>query len=335
MAEQAIMTSRDPFADDAVSIHSFDTILPSYSEATLPRYTPPANRVQFTASSTSPRPISRLPPVPKQPKILSISQSNLPRRFTGPQSNYWAPKADAGTGSGKPRKRSADLNICFTSRAPSGVLAHGDTSETPVITRRRSPPRIQTRGLSFDDQIRMRELDELTRAISLRDDARRAYPRALPQVTGSLRRESRLLGDEWDSLAAEAQKEEFVVRITELETQFEDRQQLPHSMTTALFDDIRSVQAMLTARRSDVSEILAGQVAKLRQLKQDGVKVSHSQKDQIRLDMMAMKSEISFLEQKTEELRKLADKVKADDVRRTALEDDSKNWDLWMGATGR
>jgi Spy/CpxP family protein refolding chaperone len=181
----------------------------------------------------------------------------------------------------------------------------------------------------------MRELDELTRAISLRDDARRAYPRALPQVTGSLRRESRLLGDEWDSLAAEAQKEEFVLRITELETQFEDRLQFPYSMTTALHGDIQSVQAMLTSRRSDVSEILAGQVVKLRQLKQDGVKVSHSQKDQIRLDMMAMKSEISFLEQKTEELGKLAHKVKADDARRTALEDDSKNWDLWMGTTGQ
>lgn len=181
----------------------------------------------------------------------------------------------------------------------------------------------------------MRELDELTRAISIRNDARQGYPRALPQVTGSLRRESRLLGDEWDNLAAEAQREEIVLRITELETQFEDRRQLPESMTTTLYNDVKSVQAMLMARRTDVSDILTAQVAKLRQFKQDGVKVSHAQKDQIKLDMMAMKSEITFLEQKTEELGKLADKVKADDARRNALEDDSKNWDLWMGTTGQ
>ena len=181
----------------------------------------------------------------------------------------------------------------------------------------------------------MRELDQLTRAISLRNDAQRGYPRALSQVTGSLRRESRLLGDEWDGLAAEAQREEIVLRITELETQFEDRQQMPEPISTTLHDDIKSMQTMLMARRTDVSDILASQVAKLRQLKRDGVKVSHTQKDQIKIDMMAMKSEIAFLEQKAEELGKLADKVKEDNVRLSALEDDSKNWDLWMGTAGK
>jgi len=181
----------------------------------------------------------------------------------------------------------------------------------------------------------MRELDELTRAISLRNDAQQGYPRALPQVTGSARRESGLLGDEWDRLAAEAQREEIVLRIMELETQWEDRQQLLETSTTSLYDDIISMQTMLTARRTDVSETLAGRVAKLRRLKQDGVKVSRVQKDQIKADMMAMKSEIAFLEQKAGELGKLADKVKADIARRGALEDESKNWDIWMGTTGK
>ena len=179
----------------------------------------------------------------------------------------------------------------------------------------------------------MRELDELTRAISLRNDAQQGYPRALPQVTGSARRESGLLGDEWDRLAAEAQREEIVLRIMELETQWEDRQQLLETSTTSLYDDIISMQTMLTARRTDVSETLAGRVAKLRRLKQDGVKVSHTQKDQIKVDMMAMKSEIAFLEQKAGELGELADKVKADNARHRALEDENKNWDIWMGTT--
>jgi len=48
-----------------------------------------------------------------------------------------------------------------------------------------------------------------------------------------------------------------------------------------------------------------------------------------------MKSEIAFLEQKAGELGKLADKVKADIARRGALEDESKNWDIWMGTTGK
>src|ERR1700721_1044685 len=97
--------TRDVFADDAVSIKSFDTILPSYSEA-ITAFTPPAYSESSTSTSsasistnirpspqciTPPRPgTTRLSRVP-DPQILSISQSNLPLRFNGP-SHPWSPR---------------------------------------------------------------------------------------------------------------------------------------------------------------------------------------------------------------------------------------------------
>src|SRR5208282_6022133 len=156
------MTSRDFLADDAVSIHSFDTILPSYSEATLPSYTPSVTTSTRSNATSSQSRASRPPPVP-QPQILSISQSNLPRRFTGPQSSRpWSPKIVYAASS--TRKRRPGLNTLAHGRRPiAEALAHGDTSEIPI--RRISPPRMtpgrSSGRLTFDDEVRMRELDEL------------------------------------------------------------------------------------------------------------------------------------------------------------------------------
>ena len=341
MASHTTMTSRD-LLDDGVSIHSFETILLSYSEATLPSYTPPpvpaSSRSQFAATSSSQTRASRPPPVPK-PQILSISQSNLPLRFTGPQSHPWSPKIVYPASSTRNQRHAGELNNFFRGRRPTTeALAHGDTSEIPIFGRRRSPPPRTTSGRSFDEEVRMRELDELTRAISRGNHTRREYPPAVPQIPGSLRRESRLLGEEWDNLAVEVQREEIVIRISEFESQFEERRQLPYITTNSLRQDIASLRTILSTRRDDVSLILAGQIARLRELKQAGTRVSHVQKDQIKNDMVAMKAEITFLEQRAADLEKLGRTVEEDDIRRAtgdaALEDDSKNWDLWFEASG-
>lgn len=335
------MHSRDSISDDSISIRSFDTVLPSYSEATLPSYTvsaaPPQPPTPVT-SSRLPR-VSRPPPVPN-PQILSISQSNLPLRFNGPQSSPshpWAPKIVYPTPqSARKRRPGGELNIFFRSSRPAvEALAHGDTSsEVPILARRASSPRTTT-ARSFDEEARMKELDELTRRISGRGPGN--YPRAVPQIAGSLRRESTLLGNEWDNLAVEAQREEIVIRLSELESQVSRRSQLSQDAMSSLREDIISLQAVLTARKEDVAGILTSQVSKLRQLKQAGTRVSHLQKDQIKTDMLSMKAEITFLEQRALDLERFARTVEEDDSRRamgeSALEDESKNWDIWFETT--
>ena len=183
----------------------------------------------------------------------------------------------------------------------------------------------------------MRELDDLTRAISRGSQSNRNYPPAVPQIPGSLRRESRLLGDEWDNLAVEAQREEIIIRISEFESQFEDQQHLPYVASRSLHKEIASLQTILSTRRDDVSMILGRQVARIHEIREAGTRVSHVQKDQMKNDMVAMKAEITFLEQQAADLEKLARKVEVDDARRgngnAALEDDNKNWDLWFEAS--
>ena len=317
--EHSVMTSRNFLADDVVSIHSFETVLPSYSESTLPSYTPPvttSTRTNATSSRTSR--LSRLPPV-RQPQILSISQSNLPLRFTAPQSlpSYpWSPKIGYPTSSS--RKRRPESNAFARGRRPlNEAPAHGDTSEIPIrrISPSRTTPSRSSGRITFDEEVRIRELDELTRAISRENQTTRNYPRAVPQIPGSLRRESRLLGDEWDNLAVEAQKEEIMNRISEFETEFEERGILPYAVSSSLRKEIASLQTMLSMRRDDVSMILARQVARIRELKESGTRVSHVQKDQMKNDMVAMKAEITFLEERAEDLEKLAQKVEEDDER--------------------
>ena len=181
----------------------------------------------------------------------------------------------------------------------------------------------------------MKELDELTRRISGRPQG--AYPRAVPQIAGSLRRESALLGNEWDNLAVEAQREEIVIRISELEAQVVGRKHLSQDAMVSLREGILSLQAILATRKEDVAGILASQVSRLRQLKQAGTRVSHLQKDQIKTDMLSMKAEITFLEQRAADLDRFARIVEQDDSQRamgeSALEDDSKNWDIWFETT--
>jgi hypothetical protein len=334
------MHSRDFLSDDSVSIRSFDTILPSYSEATLPSYTAvsaPPQPPPRTTSSRLPR-VTGPPSVPN-PQILSISQSNLPLRFNGPQSSPshpWAPKIVYPTPNSTRKKRpGAELNIFFRSSRPATeALAHGDTSEVPILARRASSPRTTT-GRSFDEEARMKELDELTRRISGRPQG--AYPRAVPQIAGSLRRESTLLGDEWDNLAVEAQREEIVIRISELEAQVVGRKHLSQDAMNSLREGILSLQVILATRKEDVAGILASQVSRLRQLKQAGTRVSHLQKDQIKTDMLSMKAEITFLEQRAADLDRFARIVEQDDSQRamgeSALEDDSKTWDIWFETT--
>jgi len=184
----------------------------------------------------------------------------------------------------------------------------------------------------------MRELDELTRAISRQNQqnqSQRTYPKPVPQVTSSLRRGSRLLGEEWDSLAAEAQREEIVIRISELESQIAERRQLPSSAWGSLHEEVASLKTMLSSRRDDVSEILTLQIGRLRELKQAGTRVSHVEKDRIKNDMLSMKAEIQFLDERAGDLDKLGRLVETDDASQDrALEDDSKNWDLWFEASG-
>jgi tetrahydromethanopterin S-methyltransferase subunit B len=183
----------------------------------------------------------------------------------------------------------------------------------------------------------MRELDELTRQISRKAQASSSeYPRPVPQIVGSLRRESRLLGEEWDALAVEVQREEIIVRISELETQIQELRQLPAADLTPLKEEIVSFRTILASRRDAVSGILASQVAKLRELKETGVKVSHVQKNQIKLDMLSMKGEISFLDQRAADLDKYLRLLEnySSEGRHGVLEDDSKNWDLWFEAAG-
>ena len=330
-------------ADDAVSINSFETILPSYSEATLPSYSPPASSDQATRHSTQPSTspsatrtrVTRPPPI-AQPQILSISQSNLPLRFNGP-SHPWSPKIVYPNIPPRKRKPGPELNIFFrNNKPPTAALAHGDTSEIPPFARRPSiPPR--TTGRTYDEAVRMRELDDLTRAIS--QGSRDRDPKPVPQIAGRLKRESRLLGEEWDNLAVEAQREEIIIRISELESQFQQRLQQPFSTSATalgLAQEIADLQSILVARKEDVSNILSLHVSRLRELKAAGTRVSHVQKDQIKNDIFSMKGEIAFLEQQAADLEKFARIVKQDDLQRTtersALEDDSNNWDMWFEA---
>jgi hypothetical protein len=186
----------------------------------------------------------------------------------------------------------------------------------------------------------MRELDELTRAISRQNhqnqnQSERGYPKPVPQVTSSLRRGSRLLGEEWDNLAAEAQREEIVIRISELESQIAERRQLPVSAWGSLHEEVASLKTMLSSRRDDVSEILTLQIARLRELKQKGTRVSHVEKDQIKNDMLSMKADIQFLDERAGDLDKLGRLVEpGGGSQNRALEDDSKSWDLWFQASG-
>jgi SMC interacting uncharacterized protein involved in chromosome segregation len=183
----------------------------------------------------------------------------------------------------------------------------------------------------------MREIDELTRRISRKAQASSSeYPRPVPQIVGSLRRESRLLGEEWDALAVEVQREEIVVRISELESQFHGQRHLPRTDLTSIKEEISSLQTMLASRREDVAGILGSQVAKLRELKGSGTKVSHVQKNQIKIDMLSMKAEISFLDQRAADLEKFLRSIEncTNDDMDGALEDESKNWDLWFEAGG-
>jgi len=234
----------------------------------------------------------------------------------------------------KRRKPGAELNIFFrNNKPPTEALAHGDTCEVPGLARRGSSSRTPT-GRSFEEEARMRELDALTRRISRQAQSTSDYPRAVPQIAGSLRRESRLLGGEWDNLAVETQREEIIVRISELESQFQEQRQLPQNDFKSLRGEVASLQTILAARRDDVSGILASQVAKLRELKEAGTKVSHVQKNQIKIDMLSMKGEISFLDQRAADLEQFLRLVENCAALDGALEDDSKNWDLYFEAAG-
>jgi len=175
----------------------------------------------------------------------------------------------------------------------------------------------------------MRELDELTREITRGKLAR--APRAVPQIAGSLRRESTLLGVEWDNLAIEAQREEIVIRISELEGQCREGGRLSADVRAALRDEIASLSAILSTRKEDVAGILASNVSRLREFTRLGTRVSHLQKQQIKTDMLSMKAEIAFLEQGEADLENLArivEGVKDEDP----LESEGKNWDLWFEA---
>jgi hypothetical protein len=217
-------------------------------------------------------------------------------------------------------------------------MAHGDTSDIPLMVRRASSPRTPT-GRTFEEEVRMREIDELTRRISRgRQSGQRDYeipaPRAVPQIVGGLRRESRLLGEEWDNMAVEAQREEIILRISELESQFYERRHDEGYNSVRLRDEIASLQTMMAARREDIQGILQDQISRLRGLKSTGTRVSHVQKDQIKTDIQSMKAEITFLEQRLVDLDKFGRTVEEDGERRaieeSALENDSKNWDLWF-----
>src|SRR5579859_5298126 len=132
-------TRQDVVADDAISIKSFETVLPSYSEATLPSYTPLPTDTPQPSTSRSTR-VTRLPPVPQSSQqILSISQSNLPLRFNGPQSTHpWSPKVVYPAPSRKKRP-GAELNIFFRNARPATeALGHGDMSEVRVTPPRRT-----------------------------------------------------------------------------------------------------------------------------------------------------------------------------------------------------
>lgn len=217
-------------------------------------------------------------------------------------------------------------------------MAHGDTSDIPPIVRRASSPRTPT-GRTFEEEVRMREIDELTRRISRgrrlgQTDYEIPAPRAVPQIVGGLRRESRLLGEEWDNLAVETQREEIILRISELESQFYERRHDEVYNSVRLTDELANLQTMMAARREDIQGILQGQISRLRGLKSTGTRVSHVQKDQIKTDIQSMKAEITFLEQRLVDLEKFVRTVEEDGARRaieeSALENDSKNWDLWF-----
>lgn len=337
----------DILTDDAVSIHSFDTILPSYSEATLPSYSPPASS-SHTRLPQAPPPASRTTVVhpPREPQILSISQSNLPLRFTGPQSRVWSPKLGESSIPSRKKRPGAELNIFFrNNKPPTAALAHGDTSESaPSALRRPSIP-VRTNQRTYDEELRMRELDELTRAVSRGSRQTRNDPKPIPQIVGGLRRESSLLGDEWDNLAAEAQREEINIRMSEIESYFAEQNRLPAGSTavTDLTQEITTLQSILSSRRDSVAGILSRNVSRLRELKNARARVSHVQKDQIKTDIFSMKAEITFLERRVADLERFSKMVEQDDLRLgmvdesrrpdvSALEDDSRNWDHWFEA---
>jgi hypothetical protein len=334
--QTATMTRRD--ADEA-SVHSFDTILPSYSEATLPSYTPRAPTTatpRYIPESGASQPSSSrtratsLPSV-TQPQILSYSQSNLPLRFSGP-SHPWAPKIVYPSNNTRRTRVGLDLNVFSRSQARSEALAHGDTSESPAARRRSSAAR-PSPGLSFEEEVRIRELDELTRAISRAAQTRRRdYSTIVPQEAGSLRNESRLLRQDWDNVAAEAQREEFVIRLSELEAQVEERQFFPAERRQSLLNDIKSLRAILASRRQDVSNVHTITVARLREIKENGTRVSHEEKACIKNDVLSMKAELTFLEQRTSDLGNFITLLDGDNMGTRDLGDD--NWDHWFAISG-
>ena len=201
MADHSVHSIRDILFDDARSVHSFETILPAYSEARLPSYTPAApgstlSRFGPSSVATSSRTRMGLPPPVPTPQILSISQSNLPLRFNGPRSRspqYRSPKS-AYSASSPPKKRpGAELNICFRNGRPStDPLGHGDMSEVPTIARRSVSTRAPV-GHSFDEEIRMRQLDSPRRRTQSGSPtgATAARPSSAPRNTTTSRRGSR------------------------------------------------------------------------------------------------------------------------------------------------
>ena len=344
MEDQAVGI-REILADDTVSVHSFETILPAYSEPTVPKYTPPpsaatnqrANRrlqraeEQQGAESRSltarvARPTS--PPAVPQPQILSISQSNLPLRYSGPQSsksNSWSPKIVYSSAPTRKTRPGPELNVFFrNNRPPVDPLAHGDTTDVPYRPRHGSLGR-NTGARSYEEEVGMRELDLLTRKISRASQLQPEYPKALPQVTGSLRRESALLDDDWDNLAVEAQREEIILRISELESQFEKQQPRPGAIKRSLLEDVTSLQTMLSARKAAIAGSLELHTNRLRELRENGTKLSHAEKDKTKNNMMAMKSEIAFLESKASDLQKLVASRGGEDTRRRVRNDAFKH----------
>lgn len=288
------MDNRAAVLDDARSISSFDTILPAYSEATVPSYASSAFYPNRSRANNVVRPS-------RDPQVLSISQSNLPLRFTGPRSNLRSSPADP-----VPKKTpSGDMR-------PRAALAHGDTSMLqPFELRGHSPSRPRTSS-GFDDLIRMRAFDELTRAVCQGQEA--------AQSVRSSSSESRLLGDEWDSLAVETQREEINIRISELQAQISKSNK---ASITSLAQEMATLQYILLSRRDDVIAILSRNVLRLRELKDSGIRVSHGQKDQIKRDTSAMKAEIEFLEHRIAELEKFATMVETGDLQQESKTEES------------
>ncbi len=119
-----------------------------------------------------------------------------------------------------------------------------------------------------------------------------------------------------------------------MESQFYERRHDEVYNSLRLRDELANLQTIMAARREDIQGILQGQISRLRGLKSTGTRVSHAQKDQIKTDIQSMKAEITFLEQRLVDLEKFDRTVEEDSARRaieeSALENDSKNWDLWF-----